>query len=300
MTLNAFVSILVFIAIGVVVCWCTTGRRTNRWRTEAHKMAEAADLNLPSNIEPLVMRYLRNRWAVTLPVGFGLVVVITYALRTGPKAGLTAGGVVLGLAAIPALFAISGVLPSFFVHWRAQGSQRLAHLQRLTLRDVTTTRERWALVVAVVAACVTAVIGFEHLAPHSGWAWVAPLVLLLAGASSYWYARMILFGRSAGSDALELAWDDVLRIRKVREALMSVAIMLPAELFLVGALRLLQPVPPYANGSHPGLSELLFALSFLIGAGIYVSALRENRVAYRSWRRLWPQVPPTSSAGAAG
>jgi hypothetical protein len=154
--------------------------------------------------------------------------------------------------------------------------------------------------VATGAACVTAALGFQNLSHGSGWAWVPPGVLLVAGAGTWWYVRRMLSGRAAGSDTLELAWDDVLRIRKVREALLTVALMLPVELFVVGALHAMQPLPPGAIGSNVGGSEAVCGVALLLGLGIYAGAMQENRVAYRSWRRLWPQVPPPSSAGAAG
>jgi hypothetical protein len=286
--------------IGLLGGTLMAARRTKRWKGQAHKMAETADLALPARLEPLVMRYLRNRSTAVLPATMAVAATIFLLEPSGPKAHLRAGALLLALAVVPALLVVSGVLPSFVVRWRAQGSPRLAHLERLTLRDVTTTRERRVLVVAVGAACVTAALGFHFLSRGSGWAWVPPIVVLAAAACSCWYVKTILSGRSTGSDTLELAWDDVLRIRKVREALMTVALLLPLELFLVGMLHAFQPLPPGVNGSTPFMAEGLCGLALLVGAGIYAGSMQENEAAYRSWRRLWPHVPPTSSAGAAG
>ena len=51
---------------------------------EAHKVARAADLALPPALEPVVMRYLRNRWAVGIPLG-----VAVSALLDGRRTGAT-------------------------------------------------------------------------------------------------------------------------------------------------------------------------------------------------------------------
>ena len=107
---------------------------------------------------------------------------------------------------------------------------------------------------------MTALLGFESLSSSRALAVVPALVLILAGGSGWWYARTSLNGRSSGSDVLELAWDDVLRLRKVREAFMSVAFLLPIELFLVAVVELLRPLPPSANGSHAGALPLSLAV----------------------------------------
>jgi hypothetical protein len=289
--------------LGFLLLWSviafTSGRRNGRWRSEAHKLARSADLALPSNLEPVVTRYLRNRWAVGLPVGVAIAGVVAVASRTRPNGHLPWTGALLMLAATPALFIVLTTLPSMIVRWRARGTGRLAHLERLTLRDVTTRSERWGMVVAVTAACVTGALGFDSLSAPSSLAIVPALTALLAAGSGWWYARTSLSGRSAGSDVLELAWDDVLRVRKVREALLAVAFLLPIELLLIAIVELLRPLPRGTNGSHAG--SLTFSLAVLVGVGIYAYARRENKVVYRSWRRLWPQTPPPiPSAGATG
>ena len=285
--------LLVFLPLWSVIAF-TSGRRNGRWRVEALKLARAADLALPPNLEPVVIRYLRNRWAVGLPVGVAIAGLVAVASRTRPNGDLSSTGALLMLAATPAVFIVLTTFPSLIVRWRAHGTTRLAHLQRLTLRDVTTRSERWGMVLVVAAACVTGALGFDSLASPSSLAIVPALALILAAGSGWWYARHSLSGRSAGSDVLELAWDDVLRLRKVREALMAVAFLLPIELLLMAIAELLRPLPPSANGSHAGALPLSLAL--IAGVGIYVWTMRKNRLVYRSWRRLWPQTPPPVGA----
>jgi hypothetical protein len=273
--------------------------RTKRWRAAAHKLAQKVDLALPGHLEPVVMRYLRNQWAfcgVFTVVG---VVLLNLAFRAHPgrltSSPFTWSGALIAMAGYPLVILLGIIVPASVVRWRARGSVRLAHVQRLSVDDVTNLPERVGALAFVVASCAVSAVGYWRAAPSArAWTWVAPASVVLVAASGWWYARVTLAGKSSGSDVLELAWDDALRVQRARDTLLvATACMLPIEMMFAWAIQ-----PPTVTKLPSGAQEVGFSSGpwlmpfILLVVGILWYGTKGNLAARRAWRRLWPPPEP--------
>ena len=273
--------------------------RTSRWRAAAHKLARKMDLALPGQLEPVVMRYVRNQWAVGTVLGVGTAYFLNIGLRAHParltSSAFTSNGALVAMAGYPLVILLAIVVPASFVGWRARGSVRLAHVQRLSVNDVTSRAERVVAPAFVVASCAVSALGYWRAAPSArAWTWVAPVSVVLVAAAGWWYARATLAGRSSGSDVLELAWDDALRVQRARDTLIvTTAFVLPLEMVFAWAM---QPptVTTFPNGTvQVGSSTGPWLIPFLaLVVGILWYTAKGNPAARRSWRRLWPPPDP--------
>jgi hypothetical protein len=273
--------------------------RTTRWRATAHKLARQVDLALPGHLEPVVMRYVRNQWAVGTVLGGGAAFLLSLALRAHPggstSSAFTWSGALFALAGYPLLILLAIVVPASIVRWRARGSVRLAHVQRLSVDDVTNLPERVVALAFVVASCAVSALGYWRAAPSArAWTWVAPASVLLVAAGGWWYARATLAGRSSGSDVLELAWDDALRVQRARDALIvTTAFVLPMEIVFAWLMQppteTTLPSGAVVTGSSTGPWLTPFVL---LVVGIVWYAAKGNPGARRAWRRLWPPPDP--------
>jgi hypothetical protein len=294
-----FVVVACGFALLSLALWVRAFRRKSRWRARAHKLARQVDLALPGHLEPFVMRYIRNQWAFcAVFTGLG-VVLLNLAFRAHPG-GLTSSpvawsGALIAMAGYPLVILLGIIVPASIVRWRARGTVRLAHVQRLSVNDVTNLPERVGAVAFVVASCAVSALGYWRAAPSAqAWTWVAPASVVLVAAAGWWYARVTLAGRSSGSDVLELAWDDALRVQRARDTLLvATACVLPIEMMFAWAIQ-----PPTVTRLPSGAQEVGSSTGpwlmpfILLVVAIFWYGTKGNLAARRAWRRLWPPPDP--------
>jgi hypothetical protein len=275
-----------FFGVTVIVClrWL---RNEARWSRQAHKLAARVDLALTPEVEPRVARYLRRRgllgFALSLAVFFLLRQVLPPADAGNQRIGsVPAFALVVGL---PVVFTLVSVLVAQWPRWKASGPARLAHLQRLSVRDTLTTIEWMAFALAIPSATVVAAWTLWTAAPPMRpWCWLAVLGFLAEPVVATWSARAILDGPSEGSDTLDLAWDDALRLQRVRELLLYSTTGTLALVIMAAAV-----VVPR---SFSEASRLL-----LLGLAIFVLCAYFSKTsrAQCAWRKLWPTLNDSRS-----
>jgi hypothetical protein len=158
----------------------------------------------------------------------------------------------------------------------------LAHLRRLGIRDALADWE-WAAVAATYVA--SAVLIVWALTRTGLAAWSAAAIVLLASQVllTYAVARRVVGAPAAGSDNLELALDDVLRLQRVRALVASSSFV--SLWFVIAAV-----------GDLTGIAIFQSKVIFypLIGVMSLGTAAWSCSTAHRNWQRTWPAgtLPP--------
>jgi hypothetical protein len=253
-----------------------------RWKAEAHKLARRYDLALPEAIEKRVARWLRARYALTMPVIVAVMLLTGHALSRLVEPGSfhesTLGFMTL-LVLVPVtliVFSLILALP----RWNRVRERRVAHFTQTRLEDVFTRREWTFLGLGAVLTAFSSGWALHAVGAAAWWClWVVPVAI---GAVAWkWSTGLIVSRRSSANDALELAWDDLLRVHLAREITVGAA-WIPWS--YIAAIDLL-----LHNRAHPNL--LLGVLPLAIGLAVIAAGFRQGR---NLWRNAWATPQPAS------
>jgi hypothetical protein len=270
-------------ALGLFLGFVRRWRDIAGWSKQARKLAARVDLALTPAIELRVIRYLRGRELV-VPVAALLPAVLLQWVsphETPPRAEASDPAFALVVGG-PAVLTLCALVTARWPRWRASGSSRLAHLRRLSLGDALTRTEWLAFTLAVPASAILAIWALWTIAPGArSWSWVVVLVLLAQAGTALWSARAMLDRPSEGSDTLDLAWDDALRLRSVREVLLCCALGTAAYTSLCGGLGVF-----LTENSSPTGPIVLFTLA--LGLFALLARFLRSGAAQHAWRELWP------------
>lgn len=290
-----------FAAAALVILYRT--KRPERAVTVAHDFARKVDLALEGVAEHAVARRLGQRERAGAWIGLvGVVLAAAWSLLT-PSGPTSFAG--LGIAV--AYFA-GHALGHGIVAWRetsratpAEGP-RIARASTPMHTDYVARHERWggwvlagatvAIAVGLVVVDATGVALGELPVALLVATGVVP-VLVMAGYEVA--AARLLCRRQVAATTLDLAWDDALRARTLRDMLtaaLMVGTCLPVALLAVVQDRAADVWP-----DEPGWGiavGVLFVLLVLVGVlGVVSLALRPER-HFRA--RLWPQPVVRSRA----
>lgn len=300
MTPAAAPLLIVLVVLGLVNILRLAPRR--RQVAAAHHFARKVDLDLPPAMVDMVGRRLALREYVGGATGL-LAGVVAILLLRGDK---------IWLFAVPTYFLGHAVGHGIVAWYEATRpvppGARLARATTPTHADYVAGHERvgaWVLAavsaliaVGLVAADRTGVLELRPLP----WALVVVAVVVppLAIAADELAAARLLRRRQAAATLVELAWDDAMRARTLRDmaTVPLVASAYAPLLLLTGIANQLEGGWPAnaAIGVADGL--LLLLLVGLLGMAILSAALGPQR-HFR--RRLWPQAEahPTSAPAVA-
>lgn len=300
MTPAAAPLLVVLVVFGLVNILRLAPRR--RRVAAAHNFARKVDLDLPLAMVDMVGRRLALREYVGGATGL-LAGVVAILLLRGDK---------IWLFAVPTYFLGHAVGHGIVAWYEATRpvppGARLARATTPTHADYVAGHERvgaWVLAavsaliaVGLVAADRTGVLELRPLP----WALVVVAVVVppLAIAADELAAARLLRRRQAAATLVELAWDDAMRARTLRDmaTVPLVASAYAPLLLLTGIANQLEGGWPAnaAIGVANGL--LLLLLVGLLGMAILSAALGPQR-HFR--RRLWPQAEahPTSAPAVA-
>lgn len=300
MTPAAAPLLVVLVVFGLVNILRLAPRR--RRVAAAHNFARKVDLDLPLAMVDMVGRRLALREYVGGATGL-LAGVVAILLLRGDK---------IWLFAVPTYFLGHAVGHGIVAWYEATRpvppGARLARATTPTHADYVAGHERvgaWVLAavsaliaVGLVAADRTGVLELRPLP----WALVVVAVVVppLAIAADELAAARLLRRRQAAATLVELAWDDAMRARTLRDmaTVPLVASAYAPLLLLTGIANQLEGGWPAnaAIGVANGL--LLLLLVGLLGMAVLSAALGPQR-HFR--RRLWPQAEahPTSAPAVA-
>jgi hypothetical protein len=237
-------------------------------RDPSERLAKRAGLLPSAVLRRRLNRYLRLRRVLIVLVVLTLsqVCLFTLSLPDGGRPGH-----LVEIAVLPASTWLPSLLASAWPRWRSNGPVHLAHLRRLTVRDALTDRE-WVAVLAAYTAGGVVTIWAMKRADLAAWSVLAVALLALQALVAYAFAQWVMSAPAAGSDNLELAWDDVLRLERARSILGSGFVML----YFMAA----------AAGDLAGVTAHSLVVRGLLGAAVAVaSSAWQRSSAYRNWRR---------------
>jgi hypothetical protein len=266
--LAGIVLLFIPIVIGLVIAF----------RDLALRLAQRADLPLPLALGDRLDRFLYVRRVVYLltlvAVSQGLLFTL---VLTGDD---RRAGHVVELALLPAAAWLPCMLASLWPRWKSHGQVHLAHLRRLGVRDALTDRE-WATVLA--AYCADGVLIGLALSRAGLATWSAVALASLVGQAllTFVIARSAMAQPAVGSNNLELAWDDVLRLARVRSLVASSSFV---TLWFVAA----------AAGDLAGATVYRSPLFMgsLGGVAAFAVGIWNQSSAHQNWRRAWPSELP--------
>lgn len=288
--LIASVAISLF-AVGVIGWYSRSAGRTRA----AHHVARTVDLGLDPAVERSVAARLARREVVggvgglvTMWGTVGLLAVTTDVLEAGFAPLLVAVGYLLGHAVG------YGAVAWDESRRPAPPGPRLARASTPQHGDYVARHERWGAWAAAGVATVVAA-GFAALdvgvgVPGMPWPLVAATAVLpwLAIALDEVLARRLLDRRQVASTTLELAWDDAMRARTLRDM-----VTVPLVLGLYMPLVLTGVIADASEGGWPanpmvGITSGVFF--GLLGGACVMAAISMAVVPQRHFRtRLWPR-----------
>ncbi len=166
---------------------------------------------------------------------------------------------------------------SLWPRWRASGETRVTHLGHLDLRSAFTSVEGVLLAAGVVATAAAGGWGLWRVGTDPGWLVAWALALAIGGAVWWRLARWVADAPSAGSDMVELGWDDALRFRRVRTLALLATWASPVALVALDGHMAIQLGGASDAGFLPTVpmigATVLVLLAFKRGNGL--------------WRRAW-------------
>lgn len=254
--------------------------RESRWVNRARRLARQSSIELPSPLEGQVARRLRNE---------GFASLVLYPFLAGPlylfsmRIGLQ--GTTYSTTWFPR-FAI--VLPILLVcysfgtivvaRWNSPGTTRVSHFRQARLREAFTHVELITLAAGVCATVGASSWGLWKVRTGASWWFLDFMAVALAGVV-WWRMEVAVLRRpSMASDSMELAWDDLLRFRRVRTLAIGAAWMPP---FIICMLDFLVEVE--LASSHGGTSTAPpIYVPIAVVAGVYL--------IFRQGRQLWRMV----------
>lgn len=264
------------------------------WTRRAHRLAARADIALPPTMEWRVARLLRaqNLFGV---LGSQLAVppVMTVLAGVAPPGDSIAHAERAWAtwfpwcaAGLPALFLAMVSTQALWPRWRASGPGRVTHLRApapvwraFTWAELAAT----ALGVALTAAFAGWGLWRIH-APATSWI-ICMTVIAGTTAASWHVAAFIMNRPSSASDALELAWDDMLRFQCVRGALAAMA-WAPASIFMCFDWIMAESLSSDYSTFPPLYVPFVFGLLLWL-------VFRQGRHRWReAWETRAPSAPP--------
>jgi hypothetical protein len=251
------------------------GRDRGLWERQAHKLATKSGVALPSQLTPVVARFLRGRHLVqtsAIPVIIGLQYVFPgphELARALPRLIAAAPVLIVGIS-----YALTGR-----PRWKGTGVPSVGHARRVPVRQAFTQAEVVSLCIGVVVTCVCAGWGLREASAPAWW-WIMCAAGIAAGFAVWRLASSAIMNRpSRASDVIELGWDDVFRFQRVR----GVAGVAAWGLALWFYLTDWELAPAIGSNLRSILIPPLLVLAALLAV---CAVFREGR---RLWRRAWTE-----------
>lgn len=243
----------------------------NGFRSPYDSLSKRTGLAASAELRCRLNRYLRLRRGVLVAgmLAISQMYIFAINLTTGDRFGE-----VLELALLPLTPCLLFLLASAWPRWRSEGSVHLAHLRGLTVRDALTSTD-WLIVLSAYGIGGLLVILALWRANLWGWSALAAAALACQALATYVIAQRIMNAPAQGSDNLELAWDDVLRLQRARSLLGSGAL---GMLFMIAGAADLVGIT-----IHSPLSSVT-----VVGVTSGVFSAWNWSSAHRNWRRAWP------------
>jgi hypothetical protein len=187
------------------------------WARSARKLAAWSDIALPGPLAGRVARFLRGQY-LAWQLGYALIFPLMWtAMSSGGEPGFWAAWFPWFLAGVPLFCAVHGFAVGLWPRWQAPGGYRVTHLGSSSVRQAFTPAEVTALVIGVACSAAAGAGGLWYIRAPATW-WLACAATMAAALAAWRYAAAGVMKRpSSASDAIELAWDDLLRFRQVRE-----------------------------------------------------------------------------------
>jgi len=274
---NTLVGGLIGYAIAFPVIAVVMGRDMSRWIKRAHKLAAQSDIALPGLLAGRVARFLRNEYLLSQLVLVPTVPLFSAAYVAGdayPHQDWTEWFPRI-LAGLPLYLIVMFFAISRWPRWKASGDHRVSHLGSLPIRQAFTSAEYTAVVSGVVLSAALGALGLRYVAAPAAW-WLVCAAILAAAFAAWRYAAVSLMNRpSSASDAIELAWDDMLRFRRVRGFTAAAAWAPAALLYLVDFT--MWSAFSYRLSVWPFIAPVAVCL-------VLAWAFRQGR---QLWRRAW-------------
>lgn len=247
-------------------------------RRPAYRLADSWNLTLTPELNKRMNRFLRLRTSlrVILLALFSQLLLAAILLKPDSP-----GSHALFIVLLAGGIWVSALAVSLWPRWKSRGSTRMAHLRRLRLTDTVTRPEIAAIACAYALGAVLAGWGIRlAAAPWRGWFWLPAVLVAGQAAITVTICSRMMNAPAAGGDAIELAWDDVLRFERVRSLL---AISSFATLYIIAVF--VADMAKIQAKSLPTEILLALVLSLLLSGFI---RLRDKSSARTNWRRAWP------------
>lgn len=274
-------------------------------RTAAHAFARRVDLALTDDVAPRVVARLAARDRAS-GVGALIAVALAWLWASATDPAQTVGGIVVALAFFLGYAAGSALYGWYESTLPVPAGPRIARATTPTHADYIDPVERLGLRVGAVLAplligglaivdALSDAIDFGPL--PVGAAVVAVVCPLVANVAEALAARLVLARPQVAATPHELAWDDALRARTLRDSLTAPLIVtLYAPLFYLGV------VDAGLEGGWPA-NPAVGVVSGVFGAYVLVLVLLTlvalaRRPERHFRRRMWPGTPATAPAEA--
>jgi hypothetical protein len=267
-------------AVGVTVLWLDR----QRWISRARGLAEWSDIALPGPLAGRVARFLRGQFLVGQPWLVVALPLAWTAVFSGGQPGTWAAWFPWFLAGVPLSCAIFGFARGLWPRWQAPGGYRVTHLGSVPVRQAFTRAEGIALVTGVACSAAAGAGGLWYIRAPATW-WLACAAAMAAALATWRHAAASVMKRpSSASNAIELAWDDLLRFRQVRDMTACAAwgpalLVYLADCIMSSAFFHTTPAPGMVRADLIGWSLLVPVVILVVLA-----------VVFRQGRHLWRQA----------
>lgn len=287
MSTAALVGVTISAAVVSVVVLIVATRR-HRLLRDAHKLAMAADIELPDRLVPLVVRFQRRRAMVAVLASALTTVVVTALMLpgTGPKHWGRA--LPLSVTLLPCLLVVGCLVVASAPPRRRESSNgwQVSHRAQLSPRSAFTATEWLVLGLGVPVAAGAAGWGLWRVgAPVAWWAgWSAAFGL---GGVVCWRSAVAVMLRPGGAgDVVELGWQDVLRFERVRGMLLAACWVQPILVLCLDSL---------VSSPRRVVAPAAAQWPFLLDSAISLMLLVVFRQGRRQWRQAWLGDAPAHS-----